>query len=76
MAINTNDLKEQLSRLPTAQRAELARYLIDSLDSETEPDTDPPWAEELERRAQDFETGREPGIPADEVFAKLRARFS
>lgn len=75
MAISTDDLKDQLARLPVEQRAELARYLIDSLEAGIGPDTEPAWSEELARRAQDFESGRELGIPADQVFAELRARF-
>ena len=30
------------------------------------------WAEEAERRAQAMEDGREPEIPAEEVFARVR----
>jgi hypothetical protein len=31
------------------------------------------WAEEAERRAQAMEDGSEPEIPAEEVFARVRA---
>jgi hypothetical protein len=31
------------------------------------------WVEEAERRAQAMEDGREPEIPAEEVFARVRA---
>jgi hypothetical protein len=30
------------------------------------------WAEEAERRDQAMESGEEPGIPAEEVFGRLR----
>jgi Putative addiction module component len=33
------------------------------------------WAEEAERRDQEMDSGDDPGIPAEEVFRKLRARF-
>ncbi len=36
---------------------------------------DPGFAEEIRRRLDDFESGREPGIPAEVVMRKLRARY-
>jgi hypothetical protein len=31
------------------------------------------WIEEAESRDQEMESGREPGIPTEEVFRKLRS---
>ena len=36
---------------------------------------DPGFADEIRRRLDDFESGREPGIPAEVVMRELRARY-
>lgn len=33
------------------------------------------WAEEVNRRIEDMESGRVQGIPADEFFRKLREKY-
>lgn len=40
-----------------------------------EPGYEEAWTREIERRLADFDAGRTEGIPADEVFARLRRRF-
>ncbi len=65
--------------LPINDRAVLAQALIRSLD-EVPPADDPmevqlAWEQEVERRVDDIVSGRVPGIPAKDVFAKLRAKY-
>ena len=48
-------LKADLLRLPTADRAELAYFLIRSLDQADEGVIQADWEAELERRWQDME---------------------
>jgi putative addiction module component (TIGR02574 family) len=36
------------------------------------PELDPAWAAEIKRRVEDMESGREIGIPGDEVMARVR----
>jgi putative addiction module component (TIGR02574 family) len=66
-------LKEELARLPTVDRAELAYYLIQSLDDD---EVRIAWEEELERRWQEMESGKAVGEPAESVFAELRAKHA
>lgn len=40
-----------------------------------EPDYERAWTEEIARRLADYEAGRTKGIPAEEVFRKLRERY-
>jgi putative addiction module component (TIGR02574 family) len=69
-------LKAQLAELETKDRAELAHFLLTTLDEDDEdPDAEQLWDEELARREGDILSGREPGVPAEEVFAKLRERY-
>jgi putative addiction module component (TIGR02574 family) len=48
---------------------------LDSLDDLSEEESDRLWAEEAERRFADYKAGNVEAIPADEVFAHLRARL-
>lgn len=75
-AANFQELKNQLTTLPVRQRAELAHFLIESLDQEQDPDAGKAWETELEQRIEEIRSGRAQGIPADEVFAKLREKYS
>jgi putative addiction module component (TIGR02574 family) len=67
-------LKEEILRLPTHDRAELAYCLIRSLDME-DADIQMAWEDELERRWQEMESGRVVGEPAENVFAELRKKY-
>ncbi|HUE71320.1 MAG TPA: addiction module protein [Pirellulaceae bacterium] len=44
-------LRDELAQLSAEDRAELAHYLIGSLDTEVDEDAESAWAEELDRRA-------------------------
>ncbi|HWU88638.1 MAG TPA: addiction module protein [Kofleriaceae bacterium] len=59
--------------LPPEDRARLADALYDSLEPDEE--WEKAWAVEVERRIKDLDEGRTRAIPAEEVFAELRARF-
>ena len=66
--------KEQLGRLPAGERAELALYLIRTLDGDEEDpqEVEAAWKAELDRRGEEIASGKEAGIPAEEFFARLR----
>ncbi len=69
-------LKSELTTLSVEQRAELAHFLIQTLDSEGEGDVDEAWENEVNRRLDLIESGTVQGIPADQVFARLKAKYS
>lgn len=55
---------------------QLAGTVIESIDGEPEGAPEEiarAWDEEISRRITDFEAGNTKGIPAEEVFAKIRA---
>ena len=65
-------------QLPTQDRAALAQVLLHSL--EEQPADDPTevrraWEAEVERRVDDILSGRVEEIPAEEVLARLRAKY-
>ena len=75
MTESAEKLIPSLAALPAEDRAELAAFLIQSLDEETDPDWDAAWTTELERRWKEIESGRVVGIPAEEAFRKPREKF-
>jgi len=63
--------------LPSPERAELAALLIASLEDDLYDDraeVERAWDEEIRRRLAELDAGLAELIPADEVFAELRAR--
>lgn len=61
--------------LPVCDRAKLAHALIVSIDGITESDEVSAWDIELQKRVRDIRENRVQGIPAEEVFAKLKEKY-
>jgi putative addiction module component (TIGR02574 family) len=76
MTETMEQLKGQLERLPSQERAELAYFLLCSLEQEVDADADAAWEAELARRVTEIQSGKVVGTPAAQVFAELRAQFS
>ena len=76
MTKGAEQMKSELSQLSAQDRAELARFLIQSLDDDdADEDAEAAWDAELTRRAEEIETGRVEGVPADQVFAEIRRKI-
>lgn len=76
MSAILDDLKARALQLTPPDRDELVRTLIESIDGEPEGTPEEiahAWEEEIARRIADFEAGKTKGVPAEEVFAKIRA---
>jgi putative addiction module component (TIGR02574 family) len=56
--------EEQIERL--VERLLLSNYRL------PDPAVDAAWAEEIKRRIDDIDSGREVGIPGEEVMARIR----
>lgn len=69
-------MKDQLLSLSVEDRAELAYFLIHSLDEGSDPDVEAAWDVELALRMQEIQNGSESGESADSVFAGLREKYS
>jgi putative addiction module component (TIGR02574 family) len=76
MTETAEKLKAQLSQLSTQERAELAHFLIHSLDEGVDADAEAAWDAELARRMAEIRSGKAVGEPADKVFAELRKKYS
>jgi len=75
MARDIAELLREASQLSEAERAELAGRLLETLDGEPDEGVEAAWAEEIERRVRQIESGEVKTIPWEEVRAKLHARL-
>jgi len=77
MPITMENLKAELAGLTEQERAELAHFLLDTLDdTKADADIEAAWDAELARRADEIQRATAVGKPADQVFAELRAKYS
>lgn len=72
----TEKLKSRLSRLSARERADLAHFLIASLEEGADSDAESSWDAELARRMDEIRTGKASGEPMEKVFAELREKYS
>ena|SRR2546422_252492 len=68
MTENAERLKQEVLQLPEADRAELARLLIESLDDSEDPDVEARWDAELRRSVKQIEQGKSRLRPAHQVL--------
>ena len=73
MSTTVEELEAEALTLSNSQRARLVEKLIASLDSE--PEIENAWAEEVERRHAEIESGAVSLRPGAEALARLRADF-
>ena len=76
MSMGVERWKTVLAELTVQERAELAHFLIDSIDSDDQEDAEIAWDEELARRVADIQKGQLQGRTAEQVFAALREKSS
>lgn len=68
-----NILRSALA-LSESERAEIAAWLIDSLDASADEDVDAAWAAEIQRRIESIDKGEVKLVPWDEVMREMRER--
>jgi putative addiction module component (TIGR02574 family) len=79
MVVAMEKLKAELVALSERERADLALFLLNSLEdanAESDPDVEAAWDTELARRTEEIRDGSVRGIPAEQVFAGLREKYS
>ena len=65
-------ISDQALGLPPAERLSLARTLIESVEGVEDASFEAAWDAEIAERLVRFQTGANPGIPAADVFRRLR----
>ncbi len=71
MSATLEELKSTVSGLPVAERAELAHYLLRTLEAPDEGAA-AEWLALAERRMDEVRAGRVVGMPAEQVMESLQ----
>jgi len=74
MVETIEQFKLELRRLSLKERADLAYFLLQSLEPQEEG-ASAAWDEEIARRVAEIRAGRAVGKPAEQVFAELRVEY-
>lgn len=69
-------LKGELAQLSQQDRAELAYFLIHSLDTVVDGDAELAWEAELTRRVQEITSASASGEPFSQALTELREKYS
>ncbi len=75
MPMTLEELESEALKLSLDDRIRLAEMLWVSADPTSEAEIERLWLVEAERRLAELREGRVQGLPAEEVFAKVRARL-
>lgn len=75
MTTETAELISMVESLPVDIKTILVEKILDSLNP-SQNEIDELWKVEVERRLEEVETGKVKTVPGDEVFAKVRERFT
>ena len=67
---------EEALDLPTDDRLKLIDRLLHSTNLPTREDIDQAWAKEVDERSDSLKNGNSKLIPGEEVFKKIKSRFS
>jgi putative addiction module component (TIGR02574 family) len=67
---NLAEILKNAMRLDVHDRATLAERLLASLEELTEEEAERLWAEESQRRLEQYRVGRAKAVPAEEVHKK------
>jgi len=76
MSTSAEALRPVLAGLPLNDRAELAYFLLGTLDGDDDVDWEAAWVAELNKRASHVRNGTVKLEPADKVFAELREKHA
>ncbi|AKV68401.1 MULTISPECIES: addiction module protein [Microcystis] len=76
MTKTAETLKIELAQLSVQDRAELAYFLIHSLDEGVDDNVLDAWDRELTERLAEIYAGTAKGEPSDKVLLELREKYS
>lgn len=75
MSTTFEEMEKQARALSPEEKAELARILIEELDTAVDHNAERLWIEEAERRHEAFLRGEIEARPGDEVMQRARDRL-
>jgi putative addiction module component (TIGR02574 family) len=71
-----DQLLAEAMALDVREREALAEELLLTVDDGTREEIDAAWAEEIDRRIAEYERGEVKAVPVDDMFRRLRAKYS
>ena len=71
--MDSKQLLVEALRLSEEERAALAGELLESLDTEVDPDAEAAWAAEIRARVTEIESGRAKTVPWSEARRRIHA---
>ena len=74
-ALSLESIQQAALQLKPSARVHLTHSLVQSLASLPEADVAQLWLAEAERRDAEMESGQVIGIPGEDVFRRLKARY-
>jgi putative addiction module component (TIGR02574 family) len=66
-----DEIVEETRHWPPERVGELVGRLTEDLHT-SDPETEAAWKTEIDRRIEEIQSGKVKGIPAEEVFARIR----
>lgn len=75
MSTTVAEIEAKIRSLSVEDKAELLQSLITELDGPVDADAESAWLVEAQRRHREIVEGKVQPIPAEQVFANLRARL-
>lgn len=72
--MSIEELIEEARALPAEDQARLVNALLESYHRPS-PELSEAWRETIDRRMREIESGAVEGIPAEEVFSRIRRKF-
>lgn len=76
MARAVSEIEQEIRTLPDAEKERLLRALLEELDGPPDVDVEQAWLDEVQRRSREWDAGLVEAIPAEKVFADLRAKLA
>lgn len=75
--LEVDDIKKEIANLSLLKRAQIAHWVISSLDDINEPqdETDNAWRAEIRIRVNDIKTGKVKMIPSSEMWEDLLGNY-
>jgi hypothetical protein len=76
MARAVSEIEQEIRALPDDEKERLLRALLEELDGPPDSSVELAWLEEVQRRSREFDAGLVESIPAEKLFADLRAKLA
>jgi putative addiction module component (TIGR02574 family) len=70
------ELLQKALALSEEERASIAGSLLESLDTSVDENVEAAWAEEIDRRIDELDSGKAKTVPWEELHARVSARLS